>query len=63
MLVTVNENMEDEFLEDMMKQNVSYTLLGHVTKGKICVDDAHFGFVSEMKDIYDNALENAITNA
>ena len=61
-VVTVNEDMEDEFLETMMKQNVAYTLLGHVTKGKICVDDVHYGFVSEMKDIYDNALGNALAN-
>ncbi|MFK8045491.1 MAG: phosphoribosylformylglycinamidine synthase subunit PurL [Crocinitomicaceae bacterium] len=60
--VTVNEENEDEFLELMMKQKVPYTLLGHVTKGKICVDDEHYGFINEMKDIYDNALGDALTN-
>jgi phosphoribosylformylglycinamidine synthase len=59
-VVTVNEDMEDAFLEAMMKQNVPYTLLGHVTKGKICVDDEHFGFINEMKDVYDNALGDAL---
>jgi len=58
--VTVNEDNEDEFLELMMKQKVPYTLLGHVTKGKICVDDEHYGFINEMKDIYDNALGDAL---
>lgn len=60
-VVSVNEDMENEFLEAMMAQKVPYTLLGHVTKGKICVDDEHFGFVKEMKDIYDSALELALT--
>ena len=56
-VVTVNEDNEDEFIEFMMKQNnVKYTLLGHVTQGKMVVDDEHFGFVQEAKDIYNNAL-------
>ena len=59
-VVTVNEDMENDFLEAMMKQGVPYTLLGHVTKGKICVDDEHFGFVTEMKDVYDHALRKCI---
>lgn len=59
-VVGVSEAQEDEFLEAMMKQNVPYTLLGHVTKGKICVDDEHYGFVAEMKDVFDNALGNTL---
>lgn len=55
-VVAVSEAQEDEFIEHMMNQKVPYTLLGHVTKGKICVDDEQFGFVDEMKDLYDNAL-------
>ncbi|HIP35677.1 MAG TPA: phosphoribosylformylglycinamidine synthase subunit PurL [Crocinitomix sp.] len=60
-VVGVSEAQEDEFIEEMMKQNVPYTLLGHVTKGKMCVDDEHYGFVNEIKDVYDNALELALT--
>lgn len=59
-IVGVSEAQEDEFLEAMMKQKVPYTLLGHVTKGKICVDDEHYGFVAEMKDIFDNSLGNTL---
>tara|TARA_B100000508_G_scaffold136157_1_gene128803 strand:- start:55017 stop:57257 length:2241 start_codon:yes stop_codon:yes gene_type:complete len=56
-VVTVNEDNEDEFIEFMMKQNnVKYTLLGHVTQGKMVVDDEHYGFVQEAKEIYNNAL-------
>jgi hypothetical protein len=28
----------------------------HKTKGKMCVDNDHYGFVQEYKDIYDNSL-------
>jgi len=59
-VVGVSEAQEDDFLEAMMKQNVPYTLLGHVTKGKICVDDEHYGFVAEMKDVFDNSLGNIL---
>jgi len=55
-VVGVNEDQEDDFIDFMFEQGVNYTLLGHVTKGKVCVDDDQFGFVNELKDIYDNAL-------
>jgi hypothetical protein len=31
-------------------------LLGHVTQGKIVIDDTNFGMVSEYKEIYNNSL-------
>lgn len=55
-VVGVNEDQEDDFIDFMFNQKVPYTLLGHVTKGKVCVDDEQFGFVNELKDVYDNAL-------
>ncbi|MDX1445626.1 phosphoribosylformylglycinamidine synthase subunit PurL [Lishizhenia sp.] len=55
-VVTVNEDNEDAFIEFMMNSGINYTLLGHVTKGKMVIDDEHYGFVQEAKDIYDNAL-------
>lgn len=55
-VVTVDEDNEDEFLEFMMNSGVPFTLLGHVTKGKMVVDDEHFFFVDEIKEVYDNAL-------
>jgi phosphoribosylformylglycinamidine synthase len=55
-LVTVNEDKESEFLEFMVDAGVSFTLLGHVTKGKLMVDDEHYGFIAEVKNLYNNAL-------
>jgi len=59
-IVSVGENQENTFIAAMEKQKVPYVLLGHVTQGKICVDDEHYGFVNEMKDVFDNSLGNAI---
>lgn len=61
-IVTVDENSEDEFIERMAESNVSFTLLGHVTKGKLMIDDEHFGFIQEAKALYDNALAKHLEN-
>jgi len=61
-VVSVNENQEEDFLEFMMESGVNFTLLGHVTKGKMMVDDEHFGFVSEAKDLFNNALGKILEN-
>ncbi|MBG39319.1 MAG: phosphoribosylformylglycinamidine synthase II [Cryomorphaceae bacterium] len=55
-LVAVSEEQEDLFLEHMVNSKVNFTLLGHVTKGKLVVDDEHYGFVDDAKEIYNNAL-------
>ncbi len=61
-VVSVDEHTEDEFIERMAESNVSFTLLGHVTKGKLMIDDEHFGFIQEAKGLYDNALAKHLEN-
>ena len=61
-VVTVNEDQEDEFIEDMMGSGVSFTLLGHVTKGKMMIDDEHFGFIEEAKNLYESGLAKHLEN-
>ena len=55
-IITVSEEQEEDFIEYMATQEVPFTLLGHVTKGKIVIDEEPFGFINEMKEIYDNAI-------
>ncbi|RYM36017.1 hypothetical protein ERX46_03195 [Brumimicrobium glaciale] len=59
-LVGVNEVSEEEFIEFMMNSGINFTLLGHVTQGKLVVDDDHFGFIQEAKKSYNSALEKLI---
>jgi phosphoribosylformylglycinamidine synthase II len=61
-VVTVSEETEGNFIEFIMDSGVNFTLLGHVTKGKMMVDDVHFGFISEAQEIYENALGNYLEN-
>ena len=56
-VVAVDNTTEDEFLDYMIECGVPFTLIGHVTKGKMVVDDTHFGFINEAKEHFDNALE------
>jgi phosphoribosylformylglycinamidine synthase subunit PurL len=59
-VVGVSEAQEDDFIEFMMKQKTPYTLLGHVTKGKVCVDENQFGFLDDFRTVYDNSLAEAL---
>lgn len=61
-VITVSEEQEENFIEFMMDSGVSFTLLGHVTKGKLMVDDEHFGFINESKELYNNALSIILEN-
>ena len=61
-VVTVNEETEDQFIEFMLENKVNITLLGHVTKGKMQIDEEQFGYISEAKVIYQNALGNLLEN-
>ena len=58
--VSVSEIDEDKFLDFMKKNKVSFSLLGHVTKGEIRIDDEIFGNINKYKSIYENSLSKFI---
>ena len=53
---------EDSFLDLLKGSNTPFMLLGHVTQGKIIVDDKHFGMVEDYKRIYNNSLEKKLNS-
>lgn len=55
-VVSVVEAFRDAFVEFMSVSEVPFTLLGHVTKGRLAVDGVEYGMVEEYKDIFDNAI-------
>ena len=59
-VVTIDEADCDEFFEICEAKDVPTVLLGHVTKGKLVVDDVPFGFSEQLSAYYDNGLEEAL---
>ncbi|MDX9750779.1 MAG: phosphoribosylformylglycinamidine synthase subunit PurL [Flavobacteriales bacterium] len=59
-VVTVHPDNEDKFLDLLQASKVPGLLLGHVTKGKVMVDDAPFGFIEDLRKIYEEAVPKAM---
>ena len=57
-IVTVSEDLEGDFIDFVVDLKITCTLLGHITKGDMRVDDVSFGHISDAKKIYDEALES-----
>jgi phosphoribosylformylglycinamidine synthase len=62
-VVSIREEDQDDFFDVCDAHGISATLLGHVTKGKLVVDDTSFGFCDELRAYYDNALEEMLEEA
>jgi len=58
--VTVVEDYEDEFLDFVGDSGVQVMLLGHVTKGRVTVDEENFGFIEDYRAIYENSIADAM---
>ncbi|RPH29083.1 MAG: phosphoribosylformylglycinamidine synthase subunit PurL [Bacteroidales bacterium] len=59
-VVTVSTSRETHFIDFMVESKISFFALGHVTKSEIRVDDVSFGFIADLKKVYDNAIEELI---
>ena len=55
-VVSVTETGEDAFLDALKDSKTPFMLLGHVTQGKLVVDDKDFGMIADYKEIYNNSL-------
>jgi len=61
--ITIDGNSEEALVDELRNHEVPFTLLGHVTRGKMVVDDEHFGFVADAKEIYNTAIERKMDSA
>ena len=59
-VVTVAEADKDAFLDFVAESNVPLMLLGHVTKGRMTIDEEEFGSVEEIASIYNNVIGNVM---
>jgi phosphoribosylformylglycinamidine synthase len=46
-VITVNDEQENELVDFLFNEDVPITLLGHVTKGELRMDDLSFGFIED----------------
>ena len=60
-VVTLDRELEDDLIDFLLESKVPFILLGHVTKGKMVIDDQHFGFIDEAKNKFDTALEKRLS--
>jgi phosphoribosylformylglycinamidine synthase len=60
-VVTVVEDYEDEFIDTAGDAGVNLTLLGHVTRGKMVIDDEHFGFIEDARKISEGAISERMS--
>ncbi len=56
-VVSVSPAKQDEFVDFMIEKNVPFSILGHVTKGEIRIDDEAYGFIGDMKKDFEQRLE------
>jgi phosphoribosylformylglycinamidine synthase len=61
-VIALSPEMEEGFVEEMNQHQVPFTLLGHVTRGKMVVDDLHYGFIDDAAEIYNTAIERKMEN-
>jgi phosphoribosylformylglycinamidine synthase len=47
-LVEVNEDNQDEFVDVLTEMKVPFFTLGHITKGEIRIDDKSMGYIDKM---------------
>ena len=62
-LVALSGNFEEEIIEELQDLKVPFSLLGHVTRGKMVVDDAHYGFIDDAAQIYNHAIERKMDSS
>ncbi len=56
-VVSVSPEKQDDFVDFMMAAEVPFSILGHVTKGEVRIDDESFGYIDELKEAFEQKLE------
>ncbi len=59
-IVSVRSSKQDRFIDLLQQMKVPFSIVGHVTKGEIRVDDISFGYVTDLQKIYNNAIEEIL---
>lgn len=55
-VVAVSGECEDRFIDFMIQDKTPFSIIGHVTKGDLRVDDESYGNIKEAAELYNNAI-------
>lgn len=61
-VVTVTEDYEEEFIDTASEMGVTMTLLGHTTRGKMVIDGEHYGFIDDVRKIFEDSIGNELVH-
>lgn len=56
-VVSVTADKEFDFIDFMKSNRYPYIALGHVTREELRIDDVSFGFISDVKELFDTHFE------
>ena len=59
-IVSIDQNVEEEFIDIMIDSGIPFVTLCHVTKGELRVDDISFGFIKDAKETFMTTIENIL---
>jgi phosphoribosylformylglycinamidine synthase len=59
-VVSVTPSSESRFVDFMLEKDVPFSTLGHVTKSELRIDDDSFGFIHDVKKLYEEALAKMV---
>ena len=57
-VVSVSAEKETAFIDYMIEQKHPFSILGHVTKGEIRIDDESYGYVADIKKTFESKMKN-----
>ena len=61
-VISVSKDKEDQLVNLLNSNNVSFSKIGQVTGGSVSIDGTAFGQTKDWKTVYDNTLENILEN-
>ncbi len=61
-VVSVTPSKETDFVDFMIDRDIPFSTLGHVTKSELRIDDDSYGFIYDVKKIYENAFDKLMEN-
>ena len=56
-VVSVSPEQQDNFVDFMVETGFPFSILGHVTKGELRIDDESYGDINDIKEIFEGRLK------